>query len=91
MTELSSYIVLQRRAAELVVTTQFGSGLQLQRELGVSRMVSFALILDLEEQGIVGRVPDVGKARQVLIPFPGVEQLRDLIDRVFPLPEQVDE
>jgi DNA segregation ATPase FtsK/SpoIIIE-like protein len=83
-----NYVVLQRRAAELVVTTQFGSAGQLQRKLGVSRMVSVALILDLEEQGIVGRVPELGKSRDVLIPFPGVPALRELIDRTFPLPDE---
>lgn len=82
-----SYVVLQRRAAELVITTQFGSAGQLQRQLGVSRMVSLALVLDLEERGIVGRIPELGKARDVLVPFAGQAALRELIDRTFPLPD----
>lgn len=81
----SAYIALQRRAAELVITTQFGSAGQLQRQLGVSRLVSAALILDLEEQGIVGRIPDLGMSRDVLVPFAGHEALRELIDKAFPL------
>lgn len=83
-----SYIVLQRRAAELVITTQFGSAGQLQRELGVSRMVSLALVLDLEERGILGAIPELGKARDVLVPFAGQASLRELIDRTFPLPDE---
>lgn len=54
-------------AAELVITTQFGSTPFLQRRLGVSFLVAGQLLDELEGHGIVGPHRTEG-ARDVLVP-----------------------
>lgn len=81
----ATYRELQRAAAELVITTQHGSAGMLRRQLEIPWSRAQALMVDLEEQGIVGPLqPDAGRARDVKIPFAGVPELHRLIDAAFP-------
>lgn len=74
----------QRAAARLTIETQFGSAAQLRRVLGVSNIRAGLLMLDLEENGIVGPQPGPGLSRPVLVPHPGQVALGALIEATFP-------
>lgn len=81
----AAYRELQRAAARLVVTTQHGSAGMLRRQLAVSYATAKRLLDDLEEQGFVGpQQPDTGRARDVLVPFPGPAELGRMIDAAWP-------
>jgi hypothetical protein len=67
------------QAAELVVSTQFGSVSMLQRKLKIGFGKAGRLMTQLEEAGVVSPAPVTGKARDVLVK---PDQLDDLIVRL---------
>lgn len=81
----------QQAAMKLVIDTQFGSAKQLQRVLGVSQVRAALLMLDLEENGIVGMAPGPGLCRPVLVAHPGPVALGALIESVFPADDWADD
>lgn len=72
---------LLRRAAELVISTQYGSASMLQRKLRVSRAKAAHLIDVLEAEGVVGEA-DGTKAREVLVP---PERMGEVIGSLSPV------
>jgi S-DNA-T family DNA segregation ATPase FtsK/SpoIIIE len=69
---------LLRRAAELVVVTQTGSGALLERRLHVGQEKAAQLLQGLEEKGVVGPSKGPGRVRDVLVrPDQLVPLLRD--------------
>lgn len=70
---------LLRQAADLVVSTQFGSAAMLQRKLKVGFAKAGRLMTQLENAGVVSPVPVDGKTRDVLVK---PDQLDDLIARL---------
>ncbi|WP_229586328.1 DNA translocase FtsK [Kocuria sp. CCUG 69068] len=63
---------LIRKAAELVITTQFGSVSMLQRKLRIGFARAVRLADQLEDHGILG-ASENGKSREVLIPTEGLD------------------
>lgn len=66
---------LLHQAAELVVSTQFGSTSMLQRKLKVGFGKASRLMTQLEEAGVVSPVPATGQARDVLVKPDQLDQL----------------
>lgn len=77
--QLRSDRELLAHAAELIVTSQFGSGSMLQRKLRASWADTTRLLDDLHTLGAVGPATTTGAARDVLI---GPDELPDLLDRI---------
>lgn len=70
---------LLRQAAELVISTQFGSASMLQRKLKIGFAKAGRLMTQLENSGVVSPVPVDGKTRDVLVK---VDQLDDVLARL---------
>lgn len=68
------------QAIELVVGTQYGSSAMLQRHLPTTRARADELIRELEEAGVLGPAPNVGKARPVLV---RAERLQEVLDALL--------
>ncbi len=62
---------LLKAAAELVITTQFGSTSMVQRKLGIGPATVASVMQTLEQHGIVGSAKDA-VARDVLVPLSGL-------------------
>lgn len=54
-------------AIRLILGTQYASARNLQRVLEIPRARADALILTLEENGVIGPAPNVGISRPVLV------------------------
>lgn len=65
--EVDPDAALLRQAAELVISTQFGSASMLQRKLRVGFAKAGRLMTQLENAGVVSPVPVDGKTRDVLV------------------------
>lgn len=72
---------LERRAAELVIVTQFGSTSMLQRRLRIGHARAAAVMAVLEEHGVVGPDQGPGRSREVL---QRSEHLHDVVAAEFP-------
>jgi S-DNA-T family DNA segregation ATPase FtsK/SpoIIIE len=70
------------QAAELVISTQFGSTAMLQRKLRVGFREAGALMDELEARGIVGAVEGT-QPRDVLIPTDGLDEAVDSLRGVL--------
>ena len=79
----SMSVALQRQAAEIVITTQFGGAAQLQRRLNISPKVADALLSKLCGLGIVGYADEDNPddARTVIVP---PEELAEALERINP-------
>lgn len=62
-------------AVRLVVGTQYGSAAMLERHLPTTRARADELVLQLEEAGVLGPLPNVGKARPVLVRAERVDEV----------------
>lgn len=67
-------------AAELLVTSQFGSIAMLQRKMRIGFAKAGKIMDELERRGIVGAKPDGGAARTVLVPAEDAAKIeRDIL------------
>lgn len=73
---------LLAQAAELVITTQFGSASMIQRKLRIGRALASGLMEILEDQGVIGPA-EGSKAREVLITPDGLDTALERIRAPF--------
>ncbi|PXY21154.1 DNA translocase FtsK [Prauserella muralis] len=71
---------LLRHAAELVVTSQFGSMSMVQRKLRIGHAKAIQLMRQLEHAGVVGPLAGPGVARDVLVTVEGLPEVLRVID-----------
>lgn len=68
MTDTAVTTDMLAEAAEMVITSQFGSQSMLQRKMRLSFYTSGLVMDRLEAAGVVGPRRDDGRARDVLVP-----------------------
>lgn len=81
-------VTLRRRAARLVIVTQFASLRQLEQRFQIGRVRAAAVLADLEEQSIIGPDRGPGRSRDVLVVASTVADRDSVIDAAFPRPRR---